>query len=168
MLVSKKDRLAVYSHLFKEGVVVAQKDFVKPKHESIDVSNLIVIKMMTSLKSRGYVRETFNWQWYYWYLTEEGIAYLREFLHLPEEIVPQTHKKQQAQAARPAGPGGFGSGDARGAFGGDRYGERGGFSKDGGAGRDFNPRFRDGGFGRGGGGFGGDNYRREGGFGRGQ
>ena len=32
---------------------------------------------MKSLRSRGFVRETFNWQWLYYYLTDEGIEYLR-------------------------------------------------------------------------------------------
>ena len=50
--------------------------------------NLEVMNLMKSMKSRGYVRETFNWQYYYWYLTNEGIEYLREYLHLPAEIVP--------------------------------------------------------------------------------
>uniref|UniRef100_A0A7S2RBH2 Plectin/eS10 N-terminal domain-containing protein n=2 Tax=Mucochytrium quahogii TaxID=96639 RepID=A0A7S2RBH2_9STRA len=155
MLLPKKNRVAVYSHLFKEGVMVAHKDYTKAKHESIDVSNLEVIHLMTSLKSRGYVRETFSWQWFYWFLTEEGVKYLREYLHLPEGIVPQTHKKQQVTAARPSGNRSYG-------------GEgRGGYGKDGGAGRDFNPQFQGerGGFGRGSGGQ--DGYRREGGFGRG-
>mmetsp|Transcript_24673 Transcript_24673/g.78809 ORF Transcript_24673/g.78809 Transcript_24673/m.78809 type:complete len:152 (+) Transcript_24673:58-513(+) len=150
MLLPKKNRVAVYSHLFKEGVLVAKKDTVLPKHASIDVPNLHVLMLMKSLKSRGFVRETFCWQWYYWYLTEEGIAYLRDFLHLPEEIVPQTHKKQQVVAARPPG-----AGPDRRNFGGERYG------KDGGASRDFEPRFR-GGFGRG---AAGEGYRTEGGFG---
>mmetsp|Transcript_8448 Transcript_8448/g.14933 ORF Transcript_8448/g.14933 Transcript_8448/m.14933 type:complete len:159 (+) Transcript_8448:51-527(+) len=157
MLLPKKNRVAVYSHLFKEGVLVAKKDTTKPKHDEIDVPNLEVMFVMRSLKSRGYVRETFCWQWFYYYLTDEGIDYLREYLHLPEEIVPQTHKKQTVAAARPAGAGG-------------RYGDRDGgrYGKDGGAGRDFNPRYqgeRSGGFGRGGGGDG--DYRRDGGFGRG-
>ena len=38
-----------------EGVCVAKKDYAKPKHDEIDVPNLQVIKLMTSLKSRGYV-----------------------------------------------------------------------------------------------------------------
>ena len=54
--------------------------------------------LMKSLESRGYVRITFNWQYNYCYLTDEGIAYLREYLALPAEIVPATHKKQ---ASRP-------------------------------------------------------------------
>ena len=61
MLIPKKNRLSVYSHLFKEGVMVGKKDFAKPKHEEVDVPNLQVIKLMQSLKSRGYVKETFNW-----------------------------------------------------------------------------------------------------------
>ena len=84
MLLPKKNRLAVYSHLLKEGVVVAKKDFTKPAHDDIEeVPNLHVIKLMTSLKSRGYVKENFSWMWYYWYVTDEGIEYLRDYLHLP-------------------------------------------------------------------------------------
>lgn len=60
--IQKKNRLAVYSYLFKEGVLVAKKDFFKPKHDKIeDVPNLEVLALMKSMKSRGLVRETFNW-----------------------------------------------------------------------------------------------------------
>ena len=96
MLVPKATRIKVFSHLFKEGVLCAAKDYKKAKHDEIDVPNLHVLKLLQSLKSRGFVRETFNWQWYYWYLTDEGIEYLREFLHLPLEIVPNTLKKSAA------------------------------------------------------------------------
>merc|ERR1719223_1454127 len=112
------------------------------------VRNLEVIKLMQSLRSRGYVRETFNWQWYYWYLTNEGIEYLRDYLHLPIEIVPATLKKQAARPARPSAPA-----------------PRGRMDKDKrmGPSDDFNPEYRrEGGFGRG---AGPDGYRREGGFG---
>lgn len=47
-----------------------------------------------SLKSRAFVNEQFAWRHYYWYLTNEGIQYLRDFLHLPSEIVPATLKRQ--------------------------------------------------------------------------
>ena len=60
--IQKKNRLAVYSYLFKEGVLVAKKDFFKAKHDEIeDVPNLEVLALMKSMKSRGLVRETFNW-----------------------------------------------------------------------------------------------------------
>jgi len=39
-----------------------------------------------SLKSRGYVSEQFAWRHFYWYLTNEGISYLRNYLHLPAEV----------------------------------------------------------------------------------
>merc|ERR1711920_1180806 len=65
-----------------------------PKHNELEkIKNLEVIKAMLSLKSRGYVRENFAWRHYYWYLTNEGIQYLRDFLHLPPEIVPATLRK---------------------------------------------------------------------------
>ncbi|EQC34270.1 30S ribosomal protein S10e [Saprolegnia diclina VS20] len=125
MLVPKKNRIAVYSYLFKEGVMVGKKDFALPKHGEVDVPNLQVIKLMQSLVSRGYVKETFNWQWYYWYLTAEGLEYLRAYLHLPAEIVPATLKKPAARPSRPQAPSAYGRKD-----------------KNMGPSGDFNPEFR--------------------------
>jgi small subunit ribosomal protein S10e len=104
MLIPKKTRRAILQNLFNEGVVVAKKDFVNPKHPEIEARNLYVIKLMQSLKSKGYVTETFNWQYFYWYLTNEGIEHLRDYLHLPEEIVPSTLKKPRTTTQRPTGP----------------------------------------------------------------
>lgn len=57
---------------------------------------------LQSLKSRGYVKEQFAWRHFYWYLTNEGIQYLRDFLHLPPEIVPATLRRQtRPETARP-------------------------------------------------------------------
>lgn len=47
---------------------------------------ILFIPNMQSLKSRAYVTEQFAWRHYYWYLTNEGIQYLREYLHLPPEV----------------------------------------------------------------------------------
>merc|ERR1711997_1062959 len=103
---------AIYEHLFREGVMVAKKDPHAPKHPELEaVPNLHVIKALTSLKSRGYVKEQFAWRHYYWYLTNEGINYLRNYLHLPSEIVPATLKKQSRQDARPSAGAGRSFGD---------------------------------------------------------
>ena len=73
---------------------MAHKDYNIPSHPNLpNVKNLHVIKTMTSLKSRGYVTETFTWGWYYWYITNEGIVYLRDVLHIPEHVIPQTLNK---------------------------------------------------------------------------
>ncbi|KAK9449088.1 40S ribosomal protein eS10 [Limtongia smithiae] len=93
MLIPKSERTKIHQYLFKEGVLVAKKDYDQPKHEDIDTKNLYVIKALQSLNSRGYVKTQFSWQYYYYSLTDEGIEYLREWLHLPAEIVPATHKK---------------------------------------------------------------------------
>ena len=73
------------------------------------------------MKSRGYVREQFAWRHYYWYLTNEGIQYLRDYLHLPPEIVPSTLKRptrqdQRPRAQAPSGPAGEGKSDERSAY----------------------------------------------------
>ena len=92
--------------------MVAKKDTHAPKHPELEtIPNLQVMKAMNSLKSRGYVKEQFAWRHYYWYLTNEGIRYLRDYLHLPPEIVPSTLKKSARPDPRPrasAGPRSFG------------------------------------------------------------
>merc|ERR1712080_761174 len=70
------------------------KDF-NSKHGHLPTRNLYVIKLMQSFKSKGFVNETFSWQWHYFYLNNEGIEYLREYLHLPEEVVPRTLKPKK-------------------------------------------------------------------------
>ena len=142
MFIPKKNKIAVYSYLFKEGCLVAPKDFYKAKHDDIDVPNIQVMQLMKSLVSRGYVNQTFNWQWFYWYLNDEGVDYMRSYLNLEEDVVPLTHKKKAAAAAA-VGPargekpdGGMGRGG--GGFGRGEYREGGGGG---------------GGMGRGGGGF---------------
>ncbi|KAF6163597.1 hypothetical protein GIB67_022162 [Kingdonia uniflora] len=65
--------------------------------------NLQVIKLTQSFKSKEYVRETFAWQHYYWYLTNEGIEFLRTFLNLPSKTVPATLKKYVKPMGHPMG-----------------------------------------------------------------
>ena len=136
MFIPKANRIAVFSYLFREGVLVVKKDTISTTHPHIEgCTNLEVMNLVKSLQSRGFVRVTFSWQHSYVYLTEEGIEYLRGYLALPAEIVPATHKKQ---ASRPEGrerdEDKFG-GEGKPAFrGGDR---------------EYRPR--EGGFGRGGG-----------------
>jgi len=138
MIITKENRRVIYENLFKEGVLVAKKDYNAPKHEELDVPNLQVIKAMQSLTSKGLVKTQFSWQWYYYTLTPEGVEFLREWLNLPSEIVPATHKKQ-ARPPRPAGvrPGG-GDGAYRAPRGGDRDDYR---KKEGGAPGEYRPQF---------------------------
>ncbi|KAG8497051.1 hypothetical protein CXB51_008293 [Gossypium anomalum] len=97
MIIPEKNRREICKYLFQEGVCYAKKDYNLAKHPEIDVPNLQVIKLMQSFKSKEYVRETFAWMHYYWYLTNDGIEFLRTYLNLPSEIVPATLKK----SARP-------------------------------------------------------------------
>ncbi|KAL7257805.1 hypothetical protein ACSBR1_004004 [Camellia fascicularis] len=73
-----------------KGVFYLKKDYNLAKHPDIDVPNLQVIKLMQSFKSNEYLRETFAWMHYYWYLTNDGIEFLRTYLNFPIEIVPNT------------------------------------------------------------------------------
>ena len=135
MFIPKENRIAVFSYLFKEGVLVVKKDNRLAEHPQIEgVPNLEVLMLMKSLESRGYIRNTFSWQYNYCYLTDEGIAYLREYLGLPEAIVPATHKKQATRPMRETEDDKF-AGGGRPAFRGDREyrgREGGGFGRGGG------------------------------------
>ncbi|KAL4944855.1 Plectin/S10 domain-containing protein [Aspergillus oleicola] len=148
MLIPKEDRKKIHEYLFREGVLVAKKDFNLPKHGDIDTKNLYVIKACQSLNSRGYIKTQFSWQYYYYTLTPEGLDYLREWLHLPAEVVPATHIKQQRSHAPPRGMMGGEERERR-----PRPPREGGYrrreeGKEGGAPGEFAPSFR-GGFGRG-------------------
>ena len=94
MLIPTKDRLLILEYLFREGVLVAKKDFTIKKHsDALPVKNLYAVKALQSLKSKGLVKEQFNWQYYYFFLNDDGVAYLRNYLHKGENDVPVTHKK---------------------------------------------------------------------------
>ena len=101
------------------------------------------MKLLQSFASKGFVKEVYNWRWFYYYLTDEGITYLRQYLGLPEDIVPATLKVTAATQPTTRPP---------------RDGDK---MKGAGPGGDFNPRFS------GGRGEGREGYRRAGGFGRG-
>lgn len=93
MLIPKDSRKRIYMKLFQDGVMVAKKDFNAPRHpEFKGIPNLHVIKACQSLVSRDLLVENFAWRHFYWRLTDEGIEYLRDFLHLPENVVPSTLK----------------------------------------------------------------------------
>merc|ERR1712083_134520 len=167
MLIPKKNRLAIYRYLFKEGVLVAKKDLTMKKHPRIEVPNVQVIKLMTSLKSRGFIKEKFSWQYLYYSLTNHGIDYLREYLHVSGETVPATLRKPVKNQPPPSFSGSRGRGRGRGGRGGrgGREGYRDG-GKPMGAPSGFDPQYGEGRGGRGGfrGGRGGGFRGRRGGF----
>ncbi|KAI7823688.1 Plectin/S10 domain-containing protein [Kickxella alabastrina] len=145
MYIPTANRKTICKALFKDGALVAKKDYNAPRHLELEVPNLEVIKAMQSLTSRGFVKTQFSWQYYYYTLTDEGIEYLREYLNIPQEVFPATFKK----AARPTAAPSFGR----------RTEREGGFRRDNddyrrrddgkteGASSEFRPEFR-GGFGR--------------------
>lgn len=79
----------IYEQLLRDGVMVVKKDR-RPQsiHPDVRLSNLKVMCAMRSLRSRAYIRQTFTWKHAYYYLTNGGMTYLRDHLHLPQEITP--------------------------------------------------------------------------------
>ena len=94
-------------------------------HDLVEgVPNLQVMQLMRSFESKRYIRRRYAWRHHYYYLTNEGIEFLREYLHLPSEIVPATLRKdprvtRDARPGRDAGApaGGMGRGAPAGGMG---------------------------------------------------
>jgi small subunit ribosomal protein S10e len=134
--------------------MVVKKDQFAEKHHELELPNIQAMKLMQSFKSKGFVTEVYNWRWLYYTLTDSGVEYLREYLHVPAEFVPKTQQKpSRPQPAAPsfkrgtreerdfggkknygdrdgapdfAGRGGYRRGGGRGGFRGGRGGFRGG------------------------------------------
>uniref|UniRef100_A0AC35TFM0 S10_plectin domain-containing protein n=1 Tax=Rhabditophanes sp. KR3021 TaxID=114890 RepID=A0AC35TFM0_9BILA len=113
MLMPKADRKKIYEQLFEEGVLIAAKDFTQTIHPEIKVRNLYVVKSLKGLVSQGYVKEQFAWRHYYFYLTNEGVVYLRDYLGLEQGVVPSTHKVREATATFADRSGARGAGQKR-------------------------------------------------------
>ncbi len=92
VLIAKVDKKTVYRYLLQEGVIVFHKDFSTQAHKGTNVANIQVRMLLKSLKDRGFVELVFNWQYFYYFLNEEGKKYISEYLGLTEDVVPQTWK----------------------------------------------------------------------------
>ena len=90
--IQKQDRKRVYRYLLSEGVIVIHKDFSADAHKATGVPNIQVWMLLRSLKDRGHVELIFSWQYFYYFLNDNGKKYLSEFLGLTEEVVPLTWK----------------------------------------------------------------------------
>ncbi len=53
--------------------------------------------IVKSLRSKGCLNEVYNWGWSYYFLKDEGIAFLIKELGLPADakILPNTHSKKR-------------------------------------------------------------------------
>ena len=138
VLVPTKEKVKIYTYFLQEGVFACKKDNVS-KNETLDIPNLHCFLVMRSLISRKFATEIFKWQWHYYFLTQEGIQYLREYLGLPNTVIPNTYKveaneeeqKEEGEEGERRGGerrGGErrGRGKPRGGRGGRRGGKRGG------------------------------------------
>jgi len=85
----KKKRLLFTQIYLKNGAVVIKREKQKQKKDETFSTKLL----LKSLHSKGLVKETFSWQFYYYTLNDEGVRYLQNYLNIPEKVVPMTHKQ---------------------------------------------------------------------------
>ena len=90
--ISKAEKKAVYRYILQEGVLVVHKDFTAQPHKGTNIPNIHLRKIMRSLKDRGFVELVFSWQYFYYFINNEGKKFLSDYLNLTEEVVPLTWK----------------------------------------------------------------------------
>lgn len=102
MLMPLERLRSILELLFREGVLVGERDGCprRPHPQLPGVANVEVRRAMASLRSRGLVRQTAAWRHLYWYLTDAGVAHLRQYLRLPPDVVPRSLQR----VPRPAVP----------------------------------------------------------------
>ena len=72
--------------------------------------------MLSTSTCRGYLAEKYNWGYNYYMLTDEGVEYIRDYLHLDASAFPETHiqksskgqEEGEEEAERPARGGKWG------------------------------------------------------------
>lgn len=102
MLMPLERLRSILELLFREGVLVGERDGCPRRtHPQLPgVANVEVRRAMASLRSRGLVRQTAAWRHLYWYLTDAGVAHLRQYLRLPPDVVPRSLQR----VVRPTAP----------------------------------------------------------------
>lgn len=89
MIITKEEKISIYTDLFKNGTMVIKRD----KKKENKIKSLPVKVILEGLKSKGMVKETFSWQFHFYTLSDEGVKYLQNYLNIPEKVVPLTHKQ---------------------------------------------------------------------------
>ena len=96
------DKVKLYTYFLKEGVFACKKDNTS-NNPTLNIPNLHCFLVMRSLVSRKMATEIFSWQWHYYFLTKQGVEYLREYLGLPANIVPNTYKLDEQEEQKEEG-----------------------------------------------------------------
>lgn len=111
--IPTEDRRQVLKALFENGALYAMKD-VKITHKQVkridgsDMPNLFVVHTLRRYVSKNLVRETFNWNTHYYFMTEQGLSAIREELGLPETAEPKTFQNNLTPVkAAPRREGGY-------------------------------------------------------------
>ena len=60
-LCTRPTSRAALLHVAAEGCITVEKKCAAPKHHVLDIPNIHVMDALKSLKSKGFVTETFNW-----------------------------------------------------------------------------------------------------------
>ena len=101
-VIPKKNRDDLYRFFFTEGVVCCHKNRLGVWRASLGGKRIEmpvnhVMQLMRQLKSRGLLKEQFAWRHFYWFLNDAGVAFMRKYLFLAENVVPNTQRKPEKE-----------------------------------------------------------------------
>ena len=92
MLITKKEKEFVYNEMFRVGILVINKNKKNFSTKEKEIRGFVIIKLLKGLLSKGLVKETFSWKFYYFTLNDKGVEFLRNFLNLPSTVIPLIYK----------------------------------------------------------------------------
>lgn len=72
VMILREERKKVHIYLLQNGVIAFPKN-TKDINDVLEIENLKLFMICKSLMSRGCVTQLFNWQYYYFALTNDGI-----------------------------------------------------------------------------------------------
>ena len=101
-VIPKKNRDDLYRFFFTEGVICCHKNRLGVWRASLGGKRIEmpvnhVMQLMRQLKSRGLLKEQFAWRHFYWFLNDAGVAFMRKYLFLAENVVPNTQRKPEKE-----------------------------------------------------------------------
>merc|ERR1712000_504717 len=96
-IVPKPSRDNVYRFLFTEGVIACQKNRLGKWRATLGGKQIEVpVNHVMSLMG-GLIKEQFAWRHFYWFLNDAGVAFMRKYLFLADNVVPNTQRKPEKE-----------------------------------------------------------------------
>lgn len=91
MRITSDQIVQIKEYLFENGIILTN-DTPQAIHNELNIADKKIMSYLKTLISKGYVQKTFVWQHGYYFLTDEGVEWLRDDLCMEENDMPLTYE----------------------------------------------------------------------------